>query len=107
MIRATPVIPDMKLGKSSPRMIVQSFRPNRLIISPGSHLAFFRCMVCQHTQQEEIDRGRINEPNKCPREQCGAQGTMSLIHNRSEFADKQVVRLQETPGEQVMHEKCR
>lgn len=62
-------------------------------------------MVCQHTQQEEIDRGRINEPNKCPREQCGAQGTMSLIHNRSEFADKQVVRLQETPGEQVMQKK--
>ena len=61
--------------------------------------AFFRCMVCQHTVQEEIDRGRINEPNKCPREQCKAQGTMSLIHNRSEFADKQVVRLQETPGE--------
>jgi DNA replicative helicase MCM subunit Mcm2 (Cdc46/Mcm family) len=33
---------------------------------------------------------------------------MSLIHNRSEFADKQVVRLQETPGEQVMQKKrCR
>jgi DNA replication licensing factor MCM4 len=55
-------------------------------------------MVCQHTVQEEIDRGRINEPLKCPREQCGAPGTMSLIHNRSEFADKQVIRLQETPG---------
>ncbi|KAJ9096344.1 hypothetical protein QFC21_005164 [Naganishia friedmannii] len=72
VIRATPVIPDMKL-------------------------AFFRCLVCQHTVQEEIDRGRINEPQRCPREECNASGTMTLIHNRSEFADKQVVRLQETP----------
>lgn len=72
VIRATPVIPDMKI-------------------------AFFRCMVCQHTVQEEIDRGRIDEPAKCPREQCQTPGTMSLIHNRCEFADKQVVRLQETP----------
>lgn len=63
-----------------------------------SLVAFFRCLVCQHTVQEEIDRGRINEPQRCPREECNKLGTMTLIHNRSEFADKQVVRLQETPG---------
>ncbi|KAK8850719.1 hypothetical protein IAR55_004639 [Kwoniella newhampshirensis] len=72
VIRATPVIPDMTS-------------------------AFFRCMVCQHTVQAEIDRGRISEPEQCPRDQCGLKGTMSLIHNRSEFTDKQVIRLQETP----------
>jgi DNA replication licensing factor MCM4 len=47
----------------------------------------------------EIDRGRIDEPQRCPREQCGQLGSMSLIHNRSDFADRQVIRLQETPGE--------
>ncbi|WWC92525.1 uncharacterized protein L201_007484 [Kwoniella dendrophila CBS 6074] len=72
VIRATPVIPDMIT-------------------------AFFRCMVCQHTVQADIDRGKINEPERCPRDVCGLKGTMSLIHNRSEFTDKQVVRLQETP----------
>ncbi|WVO18176.1 hypothetical protein L204_105879 [Cryptococcus depauperatus] len=72
VIRATPVIPDMTT-------------------------AFFRCLVCQHTVQADIDRGRINEPEKCPRDVCGLVGTMSLIHNRSEFTDKQVIRLQETP----------
>lgn len=72
VIRATPVIPDMKT-------------------------AFFRCAVCQHTVQEEIDRGRINEPTACPRDQCNSKGTMTLIHNRCDFADKQVIRLQETP----------
>lgn len=60
--------------------------------------AFFRCLACFHTLTVEIDRGQIAEPDKCPREVCGLQGSMSLIHNRCEFADRQVVRLQETPG---------
>ncbi|ODN77829.1 hypothetical protein L202_04947 [Cryptococcus amylolentus CBS 6039] len=72
VIRATPVIPDMTT-------------------------AFFRCLICQHTVQADIDRGRIQEPDACPRDVCGSKGTMSLIHNRSEFTDKQVIRLQETP----------
>ncbi|KAI9610157.1 hypothetical protein H4Q26_007156 [Puccinia striiformis f. sp. tritici PST-130] len=55
VIRATPVIPDMKL-------------------------AFL-------------------DPQTCPREVCGQSGSMSLIHNRCEFADRQVIRLQETPDE--------
>ena len=59
--------------------------------------AFFRCLVCQHTVQVEIDRGRIAEPARCPRDVCNLQGTMSLVHNRCEFTDKQVIRLQETP----------
>ncbi|KAI0664107.1 MCM-domain-containing protein [Cubamyces menziesii] len=58
VIRATPVIPDMKV---------------------------------------EIDRGKIDEPARCPRDVCGTIGTMSLVHNRCEFADRQVIRLQETP----------
>ncbi|KAJ3921144.1 cell division control protein 54 [Lentinula edodes] len=72
VIRATPVIPDMKV-------------------------AFFRCLTCSHTIQVEISRGRISEPARCPRDVCASVGTMSLIHNRSEFADRQVVRVQETP----------
>ena len=54
-------------------------------------------MVCQHTVVVEIDRGRISEPDQCPRDECKQAGTMSLIHNRCEFLDKQVIRLQETP----------
>ncbi|KAK7049821.1 MCM DNA helicase complex subunit [Paramarasmius palmivorus] len=72
VIRATPVIPEMQ------------------------H-AFFRCLVCSHTIQVEIDRGKINEPARCPRDVCQSVGTMSLIHNRSTFSDRQVIRLQETP----------
>ncbi|RSH87103.1 hypothetical protein EHS25_003592 [Saitozyma podzolica] len=72
VIRATQVIPDMTA-------------------------AFFRCLVCQHTVQVDIDRGRISEPDRCPRDVCNSKGTMSLIHNRCDFTDKQVIRLQETP----------
>lgn len=72
VIRTTPVIPDMKA-------------------------AFFRCLVCNHTVPVEIDRGRIAEPDACPRDVCNAKGAIALIHNRCEFADRQVVRLQETP----------
>jgi len=60
-------------------------------------VAFFRCLTCSHTVQVEIDRGKIEEPARCPRDVCASVGTMSLIHNRCEFADRQVIRLQETP----------
>ena len=60
-------------------------------------VAFFRCLKCNHTVQVEIDRGKIDEPAVCPRDVCASLGTMSLVHNRCEFADRQVIRLQETP----------
>lgn len=60
-------------------------------------VAFFRCLTCSHTVQVEIDRGKIEEPARCPRDVCASVGTMSLVHNRCEFADRQVIRLQETP----------
>jgi DNA replication licensing factor MCM4 len=60
-------------------------------------VAFFRCLQCAHTHQAEIDRGKIDEPARCPRDVCGAVGAMALVHNRCAFADRQVIRLQETP----------
>ncbi|QIW98560.1 hypothetical protein AMS68_004078 [Peltaster fructicola] len=72
VIRTTPIIPDMKD-------------------------AFFRCSVCHHSLTVEIDRGKIAEPTRCPREACAANNSMQIVHNRSGFADKQVVKLQETP----------
>ncbi|KAK6203200.1 putative pre-replication complex helicase subunit [Scheffersomyces amazonensis] len=72
VIRATSIIPDMKV-------------------------AFFKCNACDHTVAVEIDRGVISEPIKCPREVCGQTNSMQLVHNRSSFADKQVIKLQETP----------
>lgn len=72
VIRSTPIIPDMKS-------------------------AFFKCHECNHTVQVEIDRGKINEPTECPRQQCKTANSMQIVHNRSKFSDKQVIKLQETP----------
>ena len=72
VIRSTPIIPDMKD-------------------------AFFRCSVCHHTVKVDIDRGKIAEPTRCPRTICNTPNSMQIVHNRSGFADKQVIKLQETP----------
>lgn len=72
VLRSTAIIPDMKV-------------------------AFFKCNACDHTIAVEIDRGVISEPSKCPREVCGQTNSMAIVHNRSSFADKQVIKLQETP----------
>ena len=72
VIRASSVIPDMKE-------------------------AFFRCTVCNHTVFVSIDRGKIAEPTTCPRFACRSKDSMQIVHNRCIFADKQVIKLQETP----------
>ncbi|RDL29986.1 DNA helicase [Venustampulla echinocandica] len=72
VIRTTPILPDMKF-------------------------AFFRCQVCNHTVQVEVDNGKIAEPTKCPRPICDSLNSMQIVHNRSGFADMQVIKLQETP----------
>ncbi|CAN1255957.1 DNA replication licensing factor MCM4 [Linum perenne] len=43
--------------------------------------------------------GRISEPTLCLKQECQARSSMTLVHNRCRFADKQIVRLQETPDE--------
>ncbi|RYO87538.1 hypothetical protein DL764_008850 [Monosporascus ibericus] len=72
VIRTTPVIPDMRQ-------------------------AFFRCNVCSHSLLVGLDRGKIREPTECPRPLCNSKNSMQIIHNRCEFEDKQVIKLQETP----------
>ncbi|KAJ3123031.1 hypothetical protein HK100_011745 [Physocladia obscura] len=74
MIRCSPIIPDMKEG-------------------------FFQCTTCDQTVTVENDRGRIIEPTICPRPECRAKNSMRLVHNRCEFSDKQICRMQETPDE--------
>lgn len=60
-------------------------------------VAFFTCQICNHSVRIDIDRGKIMEPTACPRDQCKSPNSMQLIHNRCVFADKQVIKLQETP----------
>ncbi|KAG0372440.1 hypothetical protein BGX24_000247 [Mortierella sp. AD032] len=66
-------------------------------VIPNVKKAFFQCLVCEQSASSEADRGRIAEPTKCPNQVCGALNSMSLIHNRGDYADKQVCRMQEMP----------
>lgn len=72
IVRCSPIIPDLKV-------------------------AHFKCVICGHDQQIAIDRGRIREPSQC--DNCNTKNSYQLTHNRSIFADKQLVRLQETPDQ--------
>lgn len=44
----------------------------------------------------EVELGRIEEPTLCAN--CQQPLTFQLIHNRCRFIDKQLIKLQESPG---------
>ena len=66
-------------------------------VIPDLKMAFFKCLVCgEHPELTFVDRGRVNEPPlRCTG--CQNLGTMTLIHNRCVFANKQQIKMQETP----------
>jgi DNA replication licensing factor MCM4 len=62
---------------------------------PDLRRAFYVCSQCMKTVSVDIDRGFIHEPAQCPG--CMTRGTLAIEYNRCLFADRQVVKLQETP----------
>ena len=65
-------------------------------VIPDLKQAFFQCGQCGAPGEPVfIDRGRIEEPQQCT--VCESKFSMRLIHNRCVFANKQLVRMQETP----------
>lgn len=66
-------------------------------IIPEMREAFFKCNVCSFSTTVEIDRGRISEPTLCTH--CNTSHSFTLIHNRSQFSDKQMIKLQESPDD--------
>lgn len=66
-------------------------------IIPEMREAFFKCIVCAYTTSVEIDRGRIHEPTLCSN--CNTNHCFQMVHNRSQFTDKQMVKLQESPDD--------
>jgi DNA replication licensing factor MCM4 len=62
---------------------------------PELKVGFFKCNLCQYSLEVSVDDGKIKEPEKCANQNCN--GGMGIIHERSKFYNKQVIRLQETP----------
>uniref|UniRef100_G3Q1D6 DNA replication licensing factor MCM4 n=1 Tax=Gasterosteus aculeatus aculeatus TaxID=481459 RepID=G3Q1D6_GASAC len=75
-------------------------RTSQLI--PEMQEAFFQCQVCAFTTRVEVDRGRIAEPAVC--RHCNTTHSLALVHNRSVFSDKQMVRsVPNMPAGQTPH----
>lgn len=70
-------------------------RTSQLI--PEMQEAFFQCQVCAFSTRVEVDRGRIAEPAVC--RNCNTTHSLALVHNRSAFSDKQMVRVLEELGQ--------
>ncbi|XP_053675377.1 DNA replication licensing factor MCM4 [Anopheles nili] len=66
-------------------------------IVPEMRAAFFKCSICSFTAVVELERGRIAEPTLCSH--CNTNHCFQLIHNRSQFADRQLIKLQESPDD--------
>ncbi|KAJ0174264.1 hypothetical protein K1T71_010410 [Dendrolimus kikuchii] len=66
-------------------------------IVPEMREAYFRCAVCGAPATAELERGRVPEPAHCGH--CNTAHCFQLIHNRSHFSDKQLVKLQESPDD--------
>ena len=66
-------------------------------IIPEMRQAYFECHICQKGVTGLVERGRVTEPSVCPG--CQTLHSMQLIHNRSIFSDKQMLKLQEAPDD--------
>mmetsp|Transcript_11512 Transcript_11512/g.37642 ORF Transcript_11512/g.37642 Transcript_11512/m.37642 type:complete len:695 (-) Transcript_11512:362-2446(-) len=66
-------------------------------IIPDLTLAVFECGVCGAAQDVQVEHHRVVEPDVCHNQSCQAKGAMRVMHNRSLYIDKQIIRLQEAP----------
>jgi len=66
-------------------------------LMPDMMKALFRCSAegCNHEVEVHLNHWNIEEPKRC--EACGASHSFEIIHNDCTFADRQILKLQETP----------
>ena len=66
-------------------------------IIPEMRVAAFQCAVCHHVQEVVVVDGEIQQPSKCLNPLCRASHSYGVVHNRCQFDDKQLLKVQETP----------
>ncbi|RWS03746.1 DNA replication licensing factor mcm4-like protein [Dinothrombium tinctorium] len=99
-VRPFNVIKTSNLRTLNPEEMNQLLTISGMVIRtsnliPEMREAFFECINCNWNTTVELDRGRIAEPTTC--QHCNAAHSLRLIHNRSQFIDKQQIKLQESP----------
>jgi len=101
-VRPFNVVKTSTLRELNPEHINQLKTISGMVIRcsnliPEMREAFFECSVCYSTMTVEVDRGRIPEPSHC--DHCNTNHSYNLVHNRSQFIDKQQIKLQESPDD--------
>jgi len=64
-------------------------------VIPDLTTAGLRCRVCRHVERVQVGNGRVTDPGKCSA--CGGTNTFDIEHGLCYFADRQHVKLQESP----------
>ncbi|KAF6142100.1 hypothetical protein GIB67_037018 [Kingdonia uniflora] len=60
------------------------------LLIPEIKEAVFQCLVRGYFSDPiNVDRGQVNEPKRCGRQECLAMNSMTLIHNRSRLDSDQ------------------
>lgn len=54
-----------------------------------------QALECSYEMTADVELGRVEEPTQCS--SCQSKFSMRLIHNRSRFDNKQMIKLQESP----------
>jgi len=65
-------------------------------IIPDMRGAYFKCSGCSSSKYVPLTQGRVKEPPKCTNDTCSGSSWI-IIHNRCQYYDKQIIKIQETP----------
>ncbi|PSC67965.1 DNA replication licensing factor MCM4 [Micractinium conductrix] len=98
-LRETKVIRDLNPADINKLISVSGMVTRTSGVIPDQSLALFACTQCGQEEISWNDRGKVNEPSKCPNAACQAKFAMQMVYNRSAFLDKQLVKMQENPNE--------
>eukprot|EP00884_Botryococcus_braunii_P014652 jgi/Botrbrau1/23188/Bobra.0041s0036.1 len=95
-LRETKVIRDLNPTDIQKLISVEGMLTRCSSIIPDLRIALYKCESCGAEEFVMNERGRVEEPTKCT--QCAKPWTQRLIHNRSSFYDKQILKMQENPN---------
>jgi hypothetical protein len=61
-------------------------------VIPDLRVADFRCDICRGETSARVEEGAVAEPKQCPH--CGQKHTLRLLPNRSQYINRQIVKMQ-------------
>uniref|UniRef100_A0AC35TL03 DNA replication licensing factor MCM4 n=1 Tax=Rhabditophanes sp. KR3021 TaxID=114890 RepID=A0AC35TL03_9BILA len=88
---------DLEPGDVDKLLTIHGMVVRTSALIPEMRTGNFKCNTCNECIDVDVENGRIEEPTTCSH--CGQSFGLQVVHNRSQFADKQLIKLQEIPDE--------